>query len=144
MDIRQVQSLQQLNTPTKGSRICLQQRQVLKEIPLSVNPDCWNNLQQVFLDFRIKNPVKSSLTAMVQFQNLDHGPGQTVLQSIKEMSRRRLHGHQYKLLFKSPSTASVPMVKNPMANSATKPLCPWKLDSSCRKVGLPWDYNWRK
>lgn len=47
--------------------------------PLSLNPNWWNNLAQMFEKFRLKNPVESSLNVMAQFLSLDHGPGWPVL-----------------------------------------------------------------
>jgi hypothetical protein len=42
-------SLPQLNTPTNGNGISVSQRHDPKEIPLSLNPDWWSNLAQVFV-----------------------------------------------------------------------------------------------
>ena len=33
--------------------------------PLSLIPDGWNNLSQVFVDFRLKSPVESGLSVTV-------------------------------------------------------------------------------
>lgn len=57
MNARQVAS-PQMNNPTNGSEIGVPQRRVPKAVgPLSLNPEWWDNLAHILVDFRLKSLV---------------------------------------------------------------------------------------